>query len=132
MDQLVRALDHVGVPTRIRFRAVGDDGEELLANIIQVGQTSRIGGDVTLRIDSSRSLRFTFHAPSTLIAHLSQATLPIESVPQLVQLLRDETELCLLDRLCAVGKELTTGLNGTWFVDALTNKAVGKWDGCLL
>lgn len=76
-----------------------------------------------------RSLRFTFSSPSSLVAHLSQATLPVSSIPQLIQLLRDETEQCLLQRICEIGTEMSERLSGTWLVDTPMNRAVGKWEG---
>ena len=77
----------------------------------------------------SRTLRFTFSSPSSLVAHLSQATLPVSSIPQLAQLLRDETEQCLLQRICEMGAEMTEPLSGTWLVDMPMNRIIGKWEG---
>lgn len=82
-----------------------------------------------LQCSHRRSLRFTFSSPSSLVAHISQATLPVSSIPQLIQLLRDETEQCLLQRICEIGTEMSDRLSGTWLVDAPMNRAVGKWEG---
>jgi mediator of RNA polymerase II transcription subunit 17 len=81
------------------------------------------------RLLHSRTLRFTFSSPSSLVAHLSQATLPVSSIPQLFRLLRDETEQCLLQRICEMGAEMTDRLSGTWLVDMPMNRVVGKWEG---
>jgi mediator of RNA polymerase II transcription subunit 17 len=132
MGTVVCALRAAGVPTKFAFRAVGDGCERVLADLVGVNKTARIGGDVTIRVDDARSLRFVFHAPSTLTAHLPQATLAISSITQLKQLLRGETEHALLERICSVGGLLTADKSGTWFVDPLTMRAVGKWEGCLL
>jgi len=148
MSAVVRSLRAAGVPTKFRFHAVGDNCDNLLTDLAVVDMTTKIGGDVTIRIDdryvsrsqlvrrlyesASRTLRFVFHAPSALTAHLPQATLPISSITQLSQLLRGETEQCLLERICHVGRTHMVDSNSTWFVDPLTMKAVGKWEGCLL
>jgi mediator of RNA polymerase II transcription subunit 17 len=63
------------------------------------------------------------------VAHLSQATLPVSSIPQLSQLLRDETEQCLLQRICEMGAEMSERLGGTWLVDMPMNRVVGKLEG---
>lgn len=55
-------------------------------------------------------MRFTFSSPSTLMAHLPQATLPIATIFQLSQLLVDEVMTCLLQRICDIGKEVTSTL----------------------
>lgn len=83
-----------------------------------------------LSLSFSYGIRLSFEAPSSLTAHLSQATIAITSVPQLCQLLRDEVENCLLQRICDVGKSCSEGVGGTWFVDL--NRCVGRWDGCVL
>jgi mediator of RNA polymerase II transcription subunit 17 len=61
------------------------------------------------------------------VAHLSHATLPIASIPQLSQLLAEEAERCLLERIRELGQERSE--NGTWFVDPLAGCAFGRWDG---
>jgi len=78
------------------------------------------------------SLRFTFESPSTLAAHLTNTTLSISSIPQLCQLLLDETERFLLGRICEVGHELCEPVNGAWFLDQLTSRSVGRWEGNVL
>lgn len=69
-------------------------------------------------------------APSTLRAHLSQATLSISSIPQLHQLLVDEIERYILQRICDLGRKLSISLGGVWFVDL--NRCVGRWEGSVL
>ena len=78
------------------------------------------------------TLRFTTASPSTLIVHLPQATLPIASISQLTQLLVDEISGRLLSRICEIGTELCERVNGTWFVDLLSGRSVGRWQGCIL
>ncbi|KAI0068724.1 hypothetical protein BV25DRAFT_1986305 [Artomyces pyxidatus] len=131
MSKVVDSLGRAGVPAIFRFDAVGENGGEVIRLLIGDG-LERLGGDAIIRIDNSRTLRFTFYAPSLLTAHFSQATLSISSIPQLVQLLYDETEQCLLQRICEVGTELSERMNGTWFVDLLMGRSVGKWEGCVL
>ncbi|TFY54094.1 hypothetical protein EVG20_g9851 [Dentipellis fragilis] len=131
MGKIVSALTKAGVPIKFEFNAVGETGEEIVRLICEDG-ASHIGGETTIRIDNSRTLRFTFHSPSSLIAHISQATLSISSITQLVQLLRDETEKCLLQRICDVGNQATEQLNGVWFVDLLVSRSIGKWEGCVI
>ncbi|KAI0318687.1 subunit 17 of mediator complex-domain-containing protein [Amylostereum chailletii] len=131
MTNIVGALRHAGVPTKFHFNAVGESSDDLLSLLCAEGG-QKISGDALIRIDNSRSLRFTFHAPSTLTVHLTQAALVISSISQLTQLLHDETENCLLQRICDTGNELTECVNGGWFVDVLMSRAVGKWEGRLL
>jgi mediator of RNA polymerase II transcription subunit 17 len=76
------------------------------------------------------TIRFTFVSPSTLVAHLSQSTLTVSSVPQLCQLLMDEVEQCLLNRIRDLGKSLSENVEGTWFIDL--DHCVGRWEGCVL
>ena len=78
------------------------------------------------------TVRFTFTSPSTLIALLPQATIPITTIPQLVQLLGDEIERGLLEEICEIGIEVCQSLSGTWFVDEMMCRAVGRWEGCVL
>ena len=78
------------------------------------------------------TLRLTFLSPSSLTAHLAQATLPLSSIPQLIQLLSDEVEQCLLNRFCEVGNAISDRVNGTWFVDIVNGRTVGRWEGCVL
>jgi len=61
-----------------------------------------------------------------------QATLTLSSIPQLVQLLSDEVESCLLNRICEIGREMCDRVNGTWFVDMVSSRSVGRWEGCVL
>lgn len=77
----------------------------------------------------SRTLRLTYLSPSSLIAHLPQATLTIGSISQLSQLLFDEVGSCLLECICEVASELCESVHGTWFVDLLTNRTIGRWEG---
>jgi mediator of RNA polymerase II transcription subunit 17, fungi type len=56
LDKTVNALLSAGVPTRMRFNAVGDCGEHVVTSISEVtGQ--KIGGDAILRIDERCYLR---------------------------------------------------------------------------
>ncbi|KAI9508929.1 subunit 17 of mediator complex-domain-containing protein [Russula earlei] len=136
LNRIVEILRRVGVPVKFHFDAVGEDSTGILESLIGSG-TGYISGVTTIRIDNrrlirrslSRTLRFTFTSPSSLVAHLSQATLPVSSIPQLAQLLRDETEQCLLQRICEMGAEISERLNGTWLVDMPMNRVVGKWEG---
>src|SRR5882762_2848895 len=81
---------------------------------------------------SRYTLRLTFLSPSSLTAHLPQATLTLSSIPQLVQLLSDEIERCLLNRICELGSDICDRVDGTWFVDPVSGRSVGKWEGCVL
>jgi mediator of RNA polymerase II transcription subunit 17 len=145
INNIVQILRRAGVPVKFHFDAVGEDSTGVLESLIGTG-TGHIGGVTTIRIDNrrvvqiyksarliryshSRTLRFTFSSPSSLVAHLSQATLPVSSIPQLAQLLRDETEQCLLQRICEMGAEMTERLSGTWLVDMPMNRVVGKLEG---
>lgn len=78
------------------------------------------------------TLRFTYMSPSSLTAHLPQATLTIASITHLTQLLFDEVSRCLLDRICDVGSEMCESVHGTWFVDLLAGRTVGRWEGHVL
>ncbi len=91
-------------------------------------------GAVLVRSDikARHSIRFSFFSPSSLVAHLPQATITIVSVPQLRQLLVDEFEGRLLGRICNIGTELCENINGTWFVDEMMCRSVGRWEGCVL
>lgn len=79
---------------------------------------------------SRHTLRLTFTSPSSLVAHLSQATLNISSLPQLSQLLMDEIERCLLQRICELGRELCKAVGAIWFIDS--NRCIARWEGCVL
>jgi mediator of RNA polymerase II transcription subunit 17 len=85
-----------------------------------------------LNFDSRQTLRLTFLSPSSLTAHLPQATLPIASIPQLTQLLSDEVGKCLLHKLCESGNHHCERIGGTWFVDMVSGKAIGRWEGCIV
>jgi mediator of RNA polymerase II transcription subunit 17 len=145
MNNIAQILRRAGVPVKFHFDAVGEDSTGVLESLIGTC-TGHISGVTTIRIDNrrvvqiykstwlircsrSRTLRFTFSSPSSLVAHLSQATLPVSSIPQLTQLLRDETEQCLLQRICEMGAEMSEQLGGTWLVDMPMNRVVGKLEG---
>jgi mediator of RNA polymerase II transcription subunit 17 len=128
MNNIVQILRRAGVPVKFHFDAVGEDSTGVLESLIGTG-TGHVSGVTTIRIDNSRTLRFTFSSPSSLVAHLSQATLPVSSIPQLARLLRDETEQCLLQRICEMGAEMSERLGGTWLVDMPMNRVVGKLEG---
>ncbi|KII95133.1 hypothetical protein PLICRDRAFT_33966 [Plicaturopsis crispa FD-325 SS-3] len=130
IDKVVSALQVAGVPVTRRFTAVGESGLRLVGMFDDGAK--RVGGEALLRIDSRHTLRFTLMSPSSLTAHLPQATLMISSIPQLTQLLSDEIEVCLLNRICEVGTELCDPVNGTWFVDLLSCRSVGRWEGCVI
>jgi len=78
------------------------------------------------------TLRLSFTSPSSLIAHLAQATLTLSSIPQLCQLLSDEIERCLLGKICEIGSRVCGHVGGTWFVDLVTSRSVGRWEGCVM
>ncbi|KAF8195839.1 subunit 17 of mediator complex-domain-containing protein [Mycena galopus ATCC 62051] len=132
MNAMGNALRAVGIPSALRFEAVGGTGQGLV-ELLDAGddrestkdtressgarqKAQGLGGEAVLRIDARHTVRLTFRAPSSLTAHLSQATLAISSIAQLRQLLGDEVERCLLQRVCEVGREL----------------CVGRWEGCVL
>ncbi|KAH7926755.1 hypothetical protein BV22DRAFT_1086233 [Leucogyrophana mollusca] len=132
LTKMGRALLNAGIPCTLRFDPVGESGDQLINQFLAENNSRRLGGEAILRIDERHTLRFTFLSPSSLTAHLSQATLSIASIPQLVQLLSDEVERCLLNRICEVGTQTCERLNGTWFVDMVSGKTVGRWEGCIL
>ncbi|KAF8165297.1 subunit 17 of mediator complex-domain-containing protein [Crassisporium funariophilum] len=129
LREAVAALNAVGIPSALSFNAVGETGHELISLLCESGRNV-IGGEAVIRIDNWHTLRFTFSSPSSLIAHLSQATLAISSLPQLSQLLMDEIERCLLQRICGMGRELCSAVGGIWFIDL--NRCVARWEGCVL
>ncbi|KAI0719565.1 subunit 17 of mediator complex-domain-containing protein [Cerioporus squamosus] len=131
IDRVVAALRLAGMSTKVHYEPVADGGENLVASLMS-DKSSPVGGDALLRIDDRHTLRFTTASPSTLIVHLPQATLPIASISQLTQLLVDEISSRLLSRICEVGTELCERVNGTWFVDLLSGRSVGRWEGCTL
>ncbi|KAJ6515843.1 subunit 17 of mediator complex-domain-containing protein [Mycena sanguinolenta] len=143
MHTMERALEAVGIMSALRFEAVGGTGQELVTLLDagddkESGKDARdaakpqqaLGGEAVLRIDARHTVRLTFRAPSSLTAHLSQATLAISSIAQLRQLLGDEVERCLLQRICEVGRELCEHVGGIWFIDL--SRCVGRWEGCVL
>ncbi|KAG2042791.1 subunit 17 of mediator complex-domain-containing protein [Suillus americanus] len=113
LDKMVSALLKAGIPSSLRFDAVGESGHQLVEHFVANETATRIGGEA-------------------LLPHLPQATLPIASIPQLVQLLSDEVERCLLNRLCEVGSQVCERVGATWFVDFVSGKAVGRWEGNIL
>ncbi|RPD67175.1 hypothetical protein L226DRAFT_499129 [Lentinus tigrinus ALCF2SS1-7] len=131
IDRVVAALRLAGVSTKVHYDPVADGGETLVASLLS-DKSSPVSGDALLRIDDRHTLRFTTASPSTLIVHLPQATLPIASISQLSQLLVDEISSRLLSRICEIGTELCERVNGTWFVDLLSGRSVGRWEGCTL
>ncbi|KAJ7276450.1 subunit 17 of mediator complex-domain-containing protein [Mycena haematopus] len=142
MDAMGHALRVVGIGNALRFEAVGGTGQGLVAlldagddresgkDARDSGKAQGLGGEAVLRIDARHTVRLTFRAPSSLTAHLSQATLAISSIAQLQQLLGDEVERCLLHRICEVGRELCEHVGGIWFIDL--SRCVGRWEGCAL
>ena len=44
----------------------------------------------------------------------------------------DEIEKFLLNTICDSGSQASEGVNGTWFVDPVSGKTIGRWDGCIL
>lgn len=133
LNKLTSALRSAGVPCTLRFDAVGETGQYLQRRLITGDSSLRVGGEALLRIDDRQTLRLTFASPSSLTAHLPQATLSIASVPQLCQLLSDEAEKCLLSKLCEAGERYDrTSVASTWFVDAVSGKTVGRWEGCIV
>ncbi|KAL4241971.1 Mediator of RNA polymerase II transcription subunit 17 [Abortiporus biennis] len=129
--KVVRGLRQAGVSTTLRLNKVGDSGDQLVS-LLRNNLTLTVGGECVLRIDNRYTFRFTFNSPSTLIAHLPQATLTIASIHQLSQLLNDEISSCLLHGICELGTELCEYVHATWFVDLLTGRSVGRWEGKVL
>lgn len=148
LRKAISALDVVGIPTTFYFTPVGEAGQDLISVFCDSGNKT-IGGETVMRIDNwyvivvfytitlsvyqtefRHTLRLTFTSPSSLIAHLSQATLTISSLPQLSQLLMDEIERCLLQRICELGRELCRAVGGIWFIDS--NRCIARWEGCVL
>jgi len=121
----------VGIKTLLRFNPAGESSHQII-KLLTEDSDRRLGGDASLYIDERYSLRFTFESPSALADHLTNTTLSISSIPQLCQLLLDETERFLLGRICEVGRELCEPVNGAWFLDQLTSRSVGRWEGNVL
>ncbi|KAG5732390.1 Mediator of RNA polymerase II transcription subunit 17 [Termitomyces sp. T112] len=129
IDKMISALSVAGIQSSLRFNPVGEIGRQLV-QLFDNNDGQVIGGEAVLRIDDRHTIRLTFLSPSSLTAHLPQATLTISSIPQLYQLLADEVERCLLYRICEQGRETHGYVGGTWFVDS--SRCVGRWEGCVL
>ncbi|KAF9247092.1 subunit 17 of mediator complex-domain-containing protein [Melanogaster broomeanus] len=132
LDKMVTALKRAGVSCTLRFDPVGEAGQSLQSRLTADSALNRAGGEALLRVDDRQTLRLTFLSPSSLTAHLPQATLSIASIPQLTQLLSDEVEKCLLHKLCESGNHQCERIGGTWFVDMVSGKTIGRWEGCII
>ncbi|THH08655.1 hypothetical protein EW145_g2561 [Phellinidium pouzarii] len=128
LSRAVKKLRTAGVRVVLRFEGVGETGKVVVDELTEGKE--KVCGEAMLRIDES--IRFTFASPSSLTAHLPHATIAVVSIPQLTQLLADETERNLLGRICEFGVEACQSLSGTWFVDEMMCRAVGRWEGCVL
>ncbi|KAL1680058.1 subunit 17 of mediator complex-domain-containing protein [Schizophyllum commune] len=83
MDRMARAVRAVGIPCGLRFDRVGELGVELTRMLGEEQVINRpVGGEGVLVVDDRHSIRFTFHSPSTLVAHLAQAQVSIATLPQ--------------------------------------------------
>ncbi|KAF7332101.1 Mediator of RNA polymerase II transcription subunit 17 [Mycena kentingensis (nom. inval.)] len=131
MTAACQGLNAAGVEASLRFVSVGGTGYSLVA-LLDDAKENAVGGQAVLRIDARHTVRLTYRAPSTLTAHLSQATLSITSIPQLRQIFTDEIEGCLLRRFRDMGEDMCESVGGTWFVEQSTNQCLGRWDGCVL
>ncbi|KAK0468484.1 subunit 17 of mediator complex-domain-containing protein [Desarmillaria tabescens] len=129
IEGIVTALTLADITSTLRFQPVGEVGHELV-NLLDNRNAKAVGGQCILRIDRRHTVRFSFLAPSTLNAHLAQATLTISSIPQLNQLLTDDVGRFLLQRICELGREISSNVSGIWFLDL--NRCVGRWEGCTL
>ncbi|KAG7449152.1 uncharacterized protein BT62DRAFT_964081 [Guyanagaster necrorhizus] len=129
IEGIVTALTLAGIASTLRFQPVGEVGHKLV-NLLDNHHAKTVGGQCILRIDRRHTIRFSFLAPSTLQAHLAQATLTISSIPQLNQLLTDDVGRFLLQRICELGREISGEVSGIWFLDL--NQCVGRWEGCTL
>ncbi|KAK0206681.1 subunit 17 of mediator complex-domain-containing protein [Desarmillaria ectypa] len=129
IEGIITALTLAGIASTLRFQPVGEVGHELV-NLLDSCHVKSVGGQCILRIDRRHTVRFSFLAPSTLNAHLAQATLTISSIPQLNQLLTDDVGRFLLQRICELGREISGDVSGIWFLDL--NRCVGRWEGCTL
>ncbi|KAF5363246.1 hypothetical protein D9756_000427 [Leucocoprinus leucothites] len=127
--QIVHALRAAGIPTTLVMNIVGETGKELI-KLLDARPNPTVGGEIIVRIFNRHTIRFNFVSPSTLVAHLSQSTLTVSSVPQLCQLLMDEVEQCILNRIRDLGKSLSQNMEGVWFIDL--DHCVGRWEGCVL
>ncbi|KAJ3570395.1 hypothetical protein NP233_g4432 [Leucocoprinus birnbaumii] len=129
VTQMAHALQAAGIPTNLTMNIVGETGKELV-KLLDGKPSLTVGGEIMVRIFDRHTIRFTFVSPSTLVAHLSQSTLTVTSVPQLCQLLMDEVEQCILSRIRDLGKSLSENVEGVWFIDL--DHCVGRWEGCVL
>ncbi|KAH9482703.1 Mediator of RNA polymerase II transcription subunit 17 [Psilocybe cubensis] len=131
LRKAVQALNIAGIPSSLSFTAIGESGKILVSLLSEESKNKKeVGGEAVIRMDNWHTLWFTFVSPSTLTAHLPQATLTISSLPQLSQLLMDEIERCILKKICAIGRQMSSERSGIWFVDL--NRCIGKWEGCVL
>ncbi|TFK55925.1 hypothetical protein OE88DRAFT_1716574 [Heliocybe sulcata] len=131
VEKMTGALRAAGVPSTMRLNSVGETGQALV-ELFNDRNGGRLSGDIVVRIGTRDTLRLTFTSPSKLYAHLPQGKINVASITQLSQLLRDEAEQRLLNRICETGTELCSSVSGTWFVDLITSRAVGRWEGCVL
>ncbi|KAH7108296.1 subunit 17 of mediator complex-domain-containing protein [Auriculariales sp. MPI-PUGE-AT-0066] len=138
MRRVAAALHAAKVQAKMRMTGIGESGSELVAllNDNLTPQTpsltysmAQIGGEAVLRIGNRQTIRLTFQAPSILHAVTSQANVKISSIPQLAQILQDEVELVLLDRICDLGKEVCDAEKALWFVDRVAGRTMGRWNG---
>lgn len=132
VSKMAEGLAAAGVPVKLRANKVGENGEQLVAMLTKTDGPQTLGGETFLRIDNRHTLRFTYVSPASLTAHLPQATLTVASITHLTQLLFDEVSRCLLHRICDVGSEMCEVVHGTWFVDLLAGRTVGRWEGRVL
>jgi mediator of RNA polymerase II transcription subunit 17 len=149
MFELRRAVDGLnfaGIPSTLSFVAIVESGQQLVS-LLSANGNQRVGGEAVIRIDNRsvlllllmvylkpycnrHTLRFTMLSPSTLAAHLSQATVAVSSLPQLSHLLMDEIDRCLLQKICTMGRDICHVAGGIWFVDM--DRCVARWEGCAL
>ncbi|KIY49245.1 hypothetical protein FISHEDRAFT_41224 [Fistulina hepatica ATCC 64428] len=134
LNDVTQLLRSIGVESTLRLDYIGEKGVDLVAMLSNTGRTVSVGGEAILRIANQRTIRLTFSSASSLTAHLSQAILPIDSIPQLNQLLQEEIERFLLEKICQSGISIHQSGEGealgTWFVDL--DRCVGRWEGCVL
>ncbi|GJE87473.1 hypothetical protein PsYK624_035560 [Phanerochaete sordida] len=130
--RMAAGLEAAGVPVKLRANRVGENGAQLVEMLSRTDGPQTLGGETQLRIDNRHTLRFTYVSPSSLTAHLPQATLVVASITHLTQLLFDEVSRCLLARISDVGSEMCEAVHGTWFVDLLAGRTVGRWEGHVL
>jgi mediator of RNA polymerase II transcription subunit 17 len=131
IGKVATALTKVGVASTLRFDGVGESGTELV-KLLDEASGRVVRGEAILRVAGRHTLRFTLVSPSSLTAHLSQATLVVLSISQLTQLLSSEIERYLLSIICDLGRSICSRVNGTWFVDQVKGRSVGRWEGCVV